>query len=136
MREQTDVHLFSNSLNCGCHAPNKHWMDRLEWLKQEETGREQNKNHDTQNEVNTQWPWKKARERSFLSSVLTASRSGSWAKHRILVQSYCIWRSGTLFVVKQDYFKEIPGYCNQFLILMETACYVVSTSWLLKPRWS
>lgn len=30
------------------------------------------------------------------------------------------------FVVKQDYFKEIPGSCNQFLILMETACYVWS----------
>lgn len=33
--------------------------------------------------------------------------------------------AGLCFVVKQDYFKGIPGSCNQFLILMETACDVM-----------
>lgn len=62
---------------------------------------------------------------------------GSWAKQQILVQSYCYFKKWDFFfAVKQDYFKEIPGSCNQFLILMETACDIVHTGQLLRPWWS
>lgn len=47
--------------------------------------------------------------------------------NRFLFNLTVISRSGTFSVVKQDYFKEIPGSCNQFLILMETACDIVHT---------
>lgn len=49
-----------------------------------ESGRKQAgskpKNHGTRNEVNTQWPGKQAKGRSFLSRALTASRSGIMSK--------------------------------------------------------
>lgn len=116
-------------------AQSKHWMqgqrtDLSEWNSGKQEGNRQGANPKI---MVREMKWihngleSKPKEGAFWAEPWLQADLGSWVKQRILVQSYYISRSGTLFVVKKDYFKEIPGSCNQFLILMETACYVVHT---------
>lgn len=98
---------FRSSLNNGVHCPKISIECRvggsIRVIETMESKRKQEgskpKNHDTRNELNTQWSWKKARERSFFEQCPDCKQVWDLEQsNRFLFNLTVISRSGTFFL--------------------------------------